>query len=859
MLSIDNELRRSLRTGSTTPPVPTAPTSISAETPATSPAPLAPLTASTTAQGPEEERTLDRKRCTPSAAISPAQALNDTLQRTFSLRSQAFVAFRGFMEDEMLPQNFTKSEWDSVVEMGTQLQQKMRSGHSIVSDAHAMQFDVRLREKLEATMKTFTKVWKKKDALKSEPVVVQVLVAIAYFLKCKKQCGSSPSSGDIPISTRFTPTEQQPKMPSTQYPTATSFPGSNSSSAAPEKDPNNYVLCLVPLPTPEIPQLHLLQHNSLDTIVEIQCSGVDMEPLRGWNFRPANPYTVSYKTQEHRNVAIKMLCKKISDPLKLWTIAGKEDIASETVDSLEGEIRNIWKTRYYCNAHTTAPCCCHISFDRFLQNQVDAETLFSELHEFRDDWNSVNGILHVSNVRDPEGTTPRNIQDALLNLIEIGKKIALIISGSLLVLSKYNLEPGIFENVLTPIVSREVAFQLLYNIFDTTPGSSFFGLEQDRILDQMRLVAAALEYTPTLFLEFLSVMQRFSSKYPDRSPDLLDIILESWKQVLNDITEETKSIGRIKISELKEHLLRILPEIDWCGLRSRGTFEVPSSKKLIEIGEILDTIGWSCFIPLPGDRFKVYVPFAVLAPLYDPEWQLDLDTESWRHKMVLMKPTKGFSFEECVQRVQMDPGSPGFCAMWESPRYHADPNSHKRIKTFTHLHEVSTDWMIVYKVLGCKNDVKTETTTEKVDSVSLGLKNKICIANPDAPDYIQNQSQITCKSKALESKCEKGWVEALKRKENAVYTFLSANQLVPTPALLDYMRRDHVVLIDGIKFWKEFRIMSGPYLFCLFPEAFLYAIDPALGARVFDPNIHHEQNHPPIPKKSRACSPANSS
>ncbi|KAH3731887.1 hypothetical protein Pelo_17280 [Pelomyxa schiedti] len=762
----------------------------------TSVAPVATAAPNTNAmaQGLEAVSTTGRKRMTPSAEVSPAQAFLSVLRVHFAVRPATFGTFRGFMEDGLLPQNLTKTEWDFVVQMGGQLVSSIHSRHSIVPDAGrvAGQLDGTLKAKLEASMKTVfgpeTKVWKN-NLHNGEPVVVQVLLAIAYFFKSSVYTLNSRSNHNLLAKIRF-------KFNLNRFCFACKCDRPQS-------------LCY--------------------TVVEIQCSGI-MPPLRGW-----------------KCVAIKILTKNSEDPITIWTVSGKDDIATEIVETLTEEISNIWETKWHPNTHTSPPCSYHVPFERFLHGPVDAETLFSEIHGSRPE-NTDSCILHVHGLREPEARTPRHIEEALLNLMEIGKKVTLIISGSLVILSKYNLDPAIFENVLSPIVSHDVAFQLLYNIFDTTPGNSFFGREQDSILDQMRLVAAALQFFPILFLEFLSAMQRFSHHYPGCAPDLLDIILECWKQILQDTTEVTKSIGREYLSKLKEHLLSVLPEIDWRGLKSGGTFELPSSNALIEIGETLNAIEWSCFIPLPGNRVKVHVPFAVFAPFYDPEWQLGLDTDSWRHKMILMKPTKGFSFEDCVQHVQMDPGSPGFCALWELSHYHADPNSHKRMQTFTHLHEVSTSWMLVHKVLGSKNDVKTETTKEKVDSVSLGLRNERFPANPDSPDSIQNQLQLTCKAKGLELKCKQAWEEALKRKENAVYTFLSANQLVPTPTLLEYIRRNPAVTIDNMKFWKEFHIMSGPYLFCLYPEAFLHAIDPAFGQRLFDPK---ESHHPPIPKKSR--------
>ncbi|KAH3731840.1 hypothetical protein Pelo_17326 [Pelomyxa schiedti] len=339
----------------------------------------------------------------------------------------------------------------------------------------------------------------------------------------------------------------------------------------------------------------------------------------------------------------------------------------------------------------------------------------------------------------------------------------------------YTLYP--IEYVLSPDVTPSIAFQLMWNIFDTTPGRCFF--VKPVIVEQMRVVAGALHYPPALFWEFLSIMKTFSKRYPGHTPDFLDIIFQCWRKVLSTVDDKTKLVGRTKMDQFQKQLVQLYQKIKFTS----GTT-----------------------IELPINKLHISVPFPIFALLYNCDWTLDTETMSWKHLLLLLKPVKGFGFEGGFESTLKKQGALLLSALFTGMKYYPDPNSAERLSTLSFLFEVNTSWMALYKSVTIKTDVRGPKSTEKADCVVLGLKREEYKNDTVAPDEISNIIQLTARTTGLEPKCLKFWLAGLGRPENAIYTFASAVELLPTAVLLEYLSGPRIVTIGTAQYYKEFCI-----------------------------------------------------
>ncbi|KAH3761099.1 hypothetical protein Pelo_7105 [Pelomyxa schiedti] len=186
--------------------------------------------------------------------------------------------------------------------------------------------------------------------------------------------------------------------------------------------------------------------------------------------------------------------------------------------------------------------------------------------------------------------------------------ITLIIScTNPLILRRAPLSLEFYDYILISIVCPSVAFHLLEHFFGTAPEENMFGTVPKKIWEWMKQVAGALYGKPILFKVFLHSLQEFC-RSSELFPYMADIVKVAWESSINLCSESQKIQGRKMVLKLYK-LLCNAPTMKWITAQ---VVEIPSSEKLIQIGNILNDLGWAYFIPLPN-AMRIYLPFPFAA------------------------------------------------------------------------------------------------------------------------------------------------------------------------------------------------------------------------------------------------------
>lgn len=176
-----------------------------------------------------------------------------------------------------------------------------------------------------------------------------------------------------------------------------------------------------------------------------------------------------------------------------------------------------------------------------------------------------------------------------------------------------------------------------------------FGTVPNKLWEQMKQVAGALYGKPILFKLFLKSLQGFC-RNSNPLPHMADIIKIAWDSITNQCSESSKNQGRKMVLKLYK-LLCNAPTMKWFTAQ---IVEVPSSEKLIQIGNTLNQLGWAYFIPLPN-AMRIYLPFPFAAASCNPkEWA---PPSTWVKEIELLKSMKGNLFEMCCASSFMFPSS----------------------------------------------------------------------------------------------------------------------------------------------------------------------------------------------------------
>ncbi|KAH3745539.1 hypothetical protein Pelo_13039 [Pelomyxa schiedti] len=322
-----------------------------------------------------------------------------------------------------------------------------------------------------------------------------------------------------------------------------------------------------------------------DQVLQVYCTPYKDEPkVPYWRICPEDCSEISYKTQEYRDLASKIL-----DP------------------TIQKAIYAIWE---------------ELSIDEIMNE-------FAITPHYM--------VLHISEVHIPPHWEISCFIATFQKLAAISQKMPLFISGvNALLLYKCGLPLTLFKHVLVPIVTPTVAFQLLQYFFDSSEEApSLFGTCSSGITEQMLHLAGLLYGPYYLFQAFLALAKAYCTMFTSL-PDVIMFIHSSWYMT-------QKKYHPVGGRELMLNLQTLLHQAKYLHWKTDKVVSLPIKTNLIECGQQMNEANLCCFLPM-SDSLDMFIPFSFTAPLCtdDPMFHNPFDG-AFSQVIACLKPGKTFA------------------------------------------------------------------------------------------------------------------------------------------------------------------------------------------------------------------------
>ncbi|KAH3743770.1 hypothetical protein Pelo_14821 [Pelomyxa schiedti] len=509
--------------------------------------------------------------------------------------------------------------------------------------------------------------------------------------------------------------------------------------------------------------------------------------LSYWKVVPENCFKITIKTYESRLIAVEILTKKHGNSI-IYVITGKKKHCSCQIDMLVDELN---KVKQFYKAR--------LPFESLINTGKNTDDILTDMFLQNPGCTCQNMLLHVYDVKHPStDNCGQLIIDAFQKLKQIMlREVCVIISGkNPLIEEEAGLPLLYYKPILNPIITSRIAHQMMWHLFKAVNSSSLWADEPDKSKEQMKKTSGSLYAQPDVIHLFLEMLKIYCGDGHGTPPDMKAMIEAVWKEKMMKIKPDPVMEGKEMMEQLRAQI----------------------HDELIQIGNVLNNLGLSCFIPLEDGYIRIYLPFCWTSTFFsdNDDIKSSPDSNFW----LSTKPINFWLFEKRIKHALTIPGS--FLLHVSNARtpFHSHFNLREGCVTFDLLETIPPEW-ILSNLIGCKkNDVISRQSSEATDYVSIIQKNQYQVAG-------------SLDLAALEQKTFKWWEAALLWPESSTYTMIARSEIPLSTRLRAFL--EGTIRVKNL-YWKQFQILAGSELWCFCPEAFIQLVRPADRQLLFPPN-----------------------